>query len=203
MTEHENNLSGRKRKPNRARVRSQADHGGPWSAVVALAAIPAAGRHLELKPDETVRQAVADAVGVLALPRLEASFDLAPLAGDGLRVSGRVSASVEQNCVLTLEPMRSEIEEPVDLVLVQAGAMPPPRAALDIDVSEEAGTPDVLQGHEVDLGAIATEFLTLGIDPYPRKQGAEFQAPAAPDEPEAHPFAVLAALKTDSGPKSG
>lgn len=203
MTEHENNLSGRKRKPNRARVRSQADHGGPWSAVVGLAAIPAAGRHVELKPDDAVRQAVADAVGVLALPRLEASFDLAPLAGDGLRISGRVSACVEQNCVLTLEPMRSEIEEPVDLVLVQAGAMPPPRAALDIDVSEEAGTPDVLQGHEVDLGAIATEFLTLGIDPYPRKQGAQFQAPAAPDEPEAHPFAVLAALKTDSGPKSG
>ncbi len=29
----------------------------------------------------------------------------------------------------------------------------------------------------VDLGAIATEFFLLGIDPYPRKEGAEFEAP--------------------------
>jgi uncharacterized metal-binding protein YceD (DUF177 family) len=203
MSEHEDNLSGRKRRPNRARGRSQADSGGPWVASVALADIPAGGRHVDLKPDEAVRQAVAQAVGVVTLPRLEAAFDLAPLAGDGLRVSGTVSATVEQNCVLTLEPMLSEIEEPVDLILVQAGAMPPPRPALDLDVTEEAGTPDILYGHEVDLGAIATEFLMLGIDPYPRKEGAQFQAPAVPDEPEAHPFAVLAALKTEPGPKSG
>ena len=28
----------------------------------------------------------------------------------------------------------------------------------------------------IDLGALATEFLMLGIDPYPRKAGAEFAA---------------------------
>ena len=33
----------------------------------------------------------------------------------------------------------------------------------------------------VDLGAIATEFLILGIDPYPRKAGAEF-APVKADD---------------------
>ena len=46
----------------------------------------------------------------------------------------------------------------------------------------------------IDLGAIATEFLILGLDPYPRKVGAVFQPPqaATPDE---GPFAALAALK--------
>ena len=33
----------------------------------------------------------------------------------------------------------------------------------------------------VDLGAVATEFLLLGIDPYPRKPGAVFEAPPAGD----------------------
>ena len=46
----------------------------------------------------------------------------------------------------------------------------------------------------IDLGAVATEFLILGIDPYPRKPGAVFEAPAA-GEGGGHPFAALAALK--------
>ncbi len=46
----------------------------------------------------------------------------------------------------------------------------------------------------VDLGAIATEYFLLGIDPYPRKPGAEFQSPSA-GEAAANPFAALAALK--------
>jgi len=202
MTEDDANFVGRRHRATRGRVRAQSGGDGPWSVKVALAEIPASGRHVELKPDAAVRLALALSVGVVALPRLEAVFDLAALAGDGLRVTGKVSATVEQNCVLTLEPVVSEVEEPIELILVQAGAMPPPRAALDIDVSDEAGTPDVLQGHEVDLGAIATEFLVLGIDPYPRKDGAQFQAPAVAEEPATHPFAALAALKSDPGPKS-
>jgi hypothetical protein len=51
-----------------------------------------------------------------------------------------------------------------------------------------------LIGDRVDLGAIAVEFLILGIDPYPRKPGVAFEPPAAEDESE-HPFAALAALK--------
>jgi hypothetical protein len=46
----------------------------------------------------------------------------------------------------------------------------------------------------VDLGAVATEFLLLGIDPYPRKEGAEFE-PRITGDPAAHPFAALASLK--------
>ncbi len=191
-------------KPDRKkseRMRLAADAGQPWSFPVPLAEIPSTGRHIELTADAATCQAVAKAVGVVAVPRLQAVFDLAPLAGDGVKVSGSVSATVEQNCVVTLEPLRNEIEEPVDLILVEPGAMPPPRAALDIDVAEEKDAPDVLHDRAVDLGAIATEFLLLGIDPYPRKADAAFEAPREADDPAAHPFAILAALKKDSGDK--
>jgi hypothetical protein len=46
----------------------------------------------------------------------------------------------------------------------------------------------------VDLGAIASEFLILGIDPYPRKPGVVFE-PNLEREAGASPFAALAALK--------
>jgi hypothetical protein len=51
---------------------------------------------------------------------------------------------------------------------------------------------------KLDLGAIATEFLLLAIDPYPRKPGAEF-APVKADDASAKPFAALEALKKRPG----
>jgi hypothetical protein len=62
-------------------------------------------------------------------------------------------------------------------------------------VSEE---PEPLVGNAVDLGLLATEFLILGIDPYPRKPDVAFEAPAPAHDPAAHPFAGLAALQKKS-----
>src|SRR5262249_62155601 len=58
--------------------------------------------------------------------------------------------------------------------------------------------PAVLAGGVIALGAIAAEFLILGLDPYPRKPDAIFQASAVGEDP-AHPFAALAALKKRQG----
>jgi hypothetical protein len=54
--------------------------------------------------------------------------------------------------------------------------------------------PEPLVGGKVDLGAIATEFLILGLDPYPRKPGAVFDPPPE-DRASDSPFAALAKLK--------
>jgi len=51
-----------------------------------------------------------------------------------------------------------------------------------------------LIGGAVDLGALATEFLILGLDPYPRQPGAVFRPPADA-RPDEGPFAALAKLK--------
>jgi Large ribosomal RNA subunit accumulation protein YceD len=166
----------------------------PWSVPVAVADVPEIGSHLELVADSGVRVAVAELAGLAALPRLGASFDLAPYGRDGLRVIGRVSATVGQTCVVTLEPMENEIEELIDLVFVpQPGASPDVPSGTEIDIGADPG-PECLVGGVVDLGALATEFLLLGIDPYPRKPGAVFEAPAVGGG-SGGPFAGLAALK--------
>ncbi len=38
--------------------------------------------------------------------------------------------------------------------------------------------PEPLVGGTIDLGALAIEFLIVGLDPYPRKPGAVFEAAA-------------------------
>jgi uncharacterized metal-binding protein YceD (DUF177 family) len=184
------------RDPSRNRSdASRQTHSRPlWSAPLAIHEVPETGRHVARVADEGTRAAVAQAIGLRSLPRLEASFDVSRQGRDGLHVTGRVSATVGQTCVVTLEPIENEIEESIDLVF---------KPAIESELSSETATvevadpdaPEPLVGGVVDLGVVAVEFLTLAIDPYPRKPDAEFIAPASGDDAAAHPFAALAALK--------
>jgi uncharacterized metal-binding protein YceD (DUF177 family) len=164
-----------------------------WSFPVTIEDIPETGRHVELVADAATRAAVAQVAGLRDLPRLEASFDVTRRGADGLHVTGLVSATVGQDCVVTLEPLTNEVEEKVNLTFV-------PRAALREEGNSESeprepkwDDPEPLVGGKVDLASLATEFLILGLDPYPRKPGAVFDPPA-PAEPEDGPFAALAKL---------
>jgi hypothetical protein len=171
---------------------------------VALHEVSETGRHLELAADERSRAAVAKLAGLRAVPRLAAVFDLAPRGRNGLRVTGRVSATVEQACVVTLEPVENEIDEEIDLVFAPtaAAASLVDRGGAEVEISADDG-PEPLIGGVVDLGVLATEFLMLGIDPYPRKPDAVFEGPSVGDA-SVKPFAVLAALKKgQSGTQGG
>jgi len=130
--------------------------------------------------------------GVRELPRLSAAFHLSR-GGAGVRVTGQVSARVGQTCVVTLEPIENGLEEQVDLMFSLAST-----GASQTDTKDGDEPPEPLVDGKLDLGAIATEFLLLGIDPYPRKAGVEF-APVIADDGSAKPFAALEALKKRLG----
>ena len=168
----------------------------PWSVPVALSAIPEGGRRYQLAADEETRAKVAQVAALRSLPRLQANFDLARQGSAGLRVEGQVSATVGQDCVVTLEPVDNEVKETIDLVF--APSLPAAEAEEgDID----PGGPEPLVGDSIDLGALAVEFLILGIDPYPRKPDAKFEPPKVEADEALHPFAALAALKKGPGEK--
>jgi uncharacterized metal-binding protein YceD (DUF177 family) len=174
----------------------------PWTFAVAVTDVPETGRRVELVADQATRAAIANLAGVLAVPRLAAQFDLARHGRDGLHVVGRVAATVEQNCVVTLEPVRTDIDEPVNLVFIPAQGQPADRGVSEqIHALDEDEPPQTLDNGSVDLGALAMEFLLLGIDPYPRKAGAVFDVLPV-DDPQARPFAALAALKRNPGGNS-
>jgi uncharacterized metal-binding protein YceD (DUF177 family) len=167
-----------------------------WSVPVAFDDVPEHGLHFALSADAVTREAIASLAGVNALPRLEAVFDVTR-QGRGLRVSGEVSGTVAQTCVVTLDPLVNEVREDVDLAFAPPGASAESMVEAVID-PVEVDQPEILADGRVDLGRIATEFLVLGIDPYPRRPDAEFASPAI--EPETHsPFAALAGLKKKDG----
>ena len=159
-----------------------------WSVPVAVADIPDTGLHMKIEAPAAVRAAVAELAAVRNLPQLSAVFDLTR-QGAGAHVSGRVSALVGQTCVISLEPVENTLDEAIDVTYG------PPSAAPSADTDK---SPEPLVGGSIDLGALATEFLILGIDPYPRKEGIQFASPKVEEAGE-HPFAALATLKKGLG----
>jgi uncharacterized metal-binding protein YceD (DUF177 family) len=168
----------------------------PWSVPVGVDDIPETGLHIEAEAPAEVRAQLVTLANLRDLPRLSAVFNLSRRGG-GVHVAGQIKARIGQTCVVTLEPLENDLDEPINLLF----APPLDASVTDDGAGHKAGDeepPEPLIEGKVDLGAIATEFLLLGIDPYPRKAGAEFAAVKTADD-SAKPFAALEALKKRFG----
>ena len=119
----------------------------PWNVPVRVEEVPETGLGMHLCADNDMREKIARIADVLALPRLEADFMITH-RGRGLRVVGEVSATVEQTCVISLDPIENHITEPVDLIFEPAPDSDFPGLAR----GEPEGEPsELLQGGCVDL----------------------------------------------------
>ncbi len=170
----------------------------PWRVAIAVAQIPDTGLHRDLEADQATRNAVADVGGLRAVLSVSASFDVTPKNGGRYHVAGQVRARVGQTCVVTLEEIESEIDEPIDLIFAPREQVPHMAALVDEAEEGNEETPDPPEPIEngiIDLGRLATDALYLGIDPYPRKPDAVFESLVEAPDPEDHPFAALKALK--------
>ena len=173
-----------------------------WSFPVPVDDISEAGGHYELTADAPTRDAVAKLAGLRSVGRLEAVFDVAP-RGAGVVVTGMLKALVSQTCVVTLDPIENDIDEPIDLIFAPPEQIPALSDLVDEPGESDAEIPDPLEPIEhgmIDLGRLATDALFLGIDPYPRKPDAVFEPPMVAEDPEDHPFAALKALRVEPKP---
>jgi uncharacterized metal-binding protein YceD (DUF177 family) len=109
-------------------------------------------------------------------------------------MDGEISADVTYICGVTLEPYDSPLKE-----TIEARFSP---HATEKDGYNTHETDDVviepLEGATLDVGAIAIEFLTLGLSLYPRKLDADFGEKTF--GADISPFAALAKLKTPPSP---
>ena len=81
------------------------------------------------------------------------------------------SAEVEQVCVVTLEPFRSQVSDEVERYFLPG--------ASEADASADV---DPFSDGVIELGEVVVESLSLALDPYPRKPGATFEAGDATTE---------------------
>jgi Large ribosomal RNA subunit accumulation protein YceD len=185
------------------RTGGMTDKADPWSVPLAVAQIPDTGLHRDIEAGPATRQAMADVAGLREILSANASLDVTPKGGGRFQVTGRVWARVGQTCVVTLDPIENDIDEPIDLIFA-----PPEQIPALSDLVDEAGEsdaaipdpPEPIEHGMIDLGRLATDALFLGIDPYPRKPDAVFEPPMVAEDPEDHPFAALKALRVEAKP---
>jgi hypothetical protein len=84
-----------------------------WSH--AVADIPSGGLARERKASDEALLQFKDALGLLSLAEVSTRYRIDRLAGGAYRLSGRVSATGEQACVVTVEPVAASLDEPFDV----------------------------------------------------------------------------------------
>jgi uncharacterized metal-binding protein YceD (DUF177 family) len=162
---------------------------GPLSRPYDVKNLPAKGTEVHVAATAAECAELAKDFGLPAIHSLSAEFNLHSSA-KGVHVAGVVKARITQICVVTLESFDSDIEEEVEVDFAESSGMPPePPTEM-----HEYEPPDEIVNGEIDLGTLASEFLALGLDPYPRKPGVEFNY-RDPADAEDSPFAALNKLK--------
>jgi len=162
---------------------------GPLSRPVDVTNIPPRGQEVHVETTAEERAALAQDFGLPGIQALSGDFKLA-VSAKGVHVMGVVKASITQVCVVTLDPFDSDIEEEVEVDFAEPSGMP---AEPPTDINEYEPPDEIVNG-QIDLGALTAEFLALGLDPYPRKPGVDFDYRDPADEKDS-PFAALGRLK--------
>jgi hypothetical protein len=141
--------------------------------------------------DELAR--LARWAGVDAVRGFGAQVELRRLSRTQFAFEAELEADIVQSCVVTLDPVATHVAKHIARELhfsphprVESGELT--LSAGDEDVPEE------IASLNYDLAAPLLEELLLAVDPYPRKEGVAFEAPAQPTEPPESPFAVLKRL---------
>ncbi len=153
----------------------------------------------KVAPDASERQMAASELGLVAVKKLQFEGSLEPFGDADWILNARLGATVVQNCVVSLEPVTTRIDEAVQRTFV--AALPD---VLDGDEFEMPDDETVEQlPHEIDLSVVMIEALTLALPLYPRAEGVEapnmnFTEPGktALRNEDLKPFAGLAEFKT-------
>lgn len=165
-----------------------------WTHTLAEIGAKGLGRERTAGAEELTALAAALAIPEVTL--LTARYDIRPGAGGRYRLTGELSAEVVQECIVTLAPVPSKIEERFAAEFWPKAALPEPSRE-DVEI---LASPDIepIEGDAIDAGRIVFETLAAALDPYPRAPDAAFDWRDPADRGEtapASPFAALAALK--------
>ncbi len=149
-----------------------------------------------LVADAAARDEVARLLGISAVPRLSFKGAIRPVGRTDFELEGRLVATVVQPCIVTLDPVTTDIDEPVNRRYISEFVLP-------ADDEAEIPADDTAEplSEIIDPGAVMFEALALALPDYPRAPNAEVTQTvhAAPGvtplrDEDLRPFAGLASL---------
>lgn len=178
------------------------EHPPEFSRPLVAATVDSGGINLEIKAESHELAKLAERFRIVSVDSLKAKLRLFA-KGDLICLEGRLTADVQQSCVVTLDPVSQHID--VDFTRTYgeeeaiAKALADVEDGTDLDRLDEE-EPDPIVNGVIDVGEAAAEELALQLDPFPRKPGASLENSPYLDgnkgeEEKPHPFAGLAKLR--------
>ncbi len=153
---------------------------------------------------KTERLAVAKALGVPEVKDIRLTYHIAPLARGRFRGDFSLTAHLTQTCVVSLSPLSSTVQEDFTITFWPESQwreiseeMQDREEPGEIDIDPHAEIPEIIREDRLNIGKVAYEQLSLGIDPFPRKAGVNLsdiwsgpeELPTETERPS--PFAAL------------
>jgi uncharacterized metal-binding protein YceD (DUF177 family) len=158
------------------------------------------GTRGEIAVTDAEMRAIAGMLELVALDGLTLDYRLRKIDGDRLRLTGKLTGKVTQTCVVSLDPVETALDLPIEVEFWPAALVEEFERN-----AEESGShaliewPEAVADGKIDLGPVIYEALATALDPYPKKAGVSFEWSQAgresPETEKSGPFAALAALK--------
>lgn len=127
---------------------------------------------------------IARRINVISIKDVSASLVVARISG-AYNVTGNFTATVTQECVVTLDPIETNLSEPVEgwfadkEKTVSFAAAKREREGVksqgEVEILDESDDPEALIDGIIDLGELVTQHISLAVPPYPHKEGVEFE----------------------------
>lgn len=178
-----------------------------WSHYIDAEEVTAEKLRLSITPDKEARKNLVRRLGVLNFDTLKADLVLQrEQGGMVIHVSGHITATLQQSCVVSLDPVETKVNENFeawfadqDQAIALAKVKHDQQAKMngETPILEEQEDPEPIVDGKIDLGELVTQHLSLSINPYPHAEGVHYEY--GDDEPQKVPEAFknnpFAALK--------
>ncbi len=160
---------------------------------VAVSSIGARGLDYERRASREQCAALAAELGIVSCQDLCLTARIFPLEDGRFRLEGRLHAKLQQSCVVSLDPVDEQLDEPIDIEF-----WPSEQLLAPIDGEQEilAGEdPEPIEAGHLHIGRLVEELVSANLAPYPRSPDVELEVSSSPGPEEQRrdgPFAALA-----------
>ncbi|MBI1328167.1 MAG: hypothetical protein GC136_11085 [Alphaproteobacteria bacterium] len=167
--------------------------------------------YISIEANADICAALKERYEVNAVNNLKADIRIQrEIGGNNVFVTGTLVGSVTQPCVVSLEPVTTEIHDEFEAYFADKSQVLPFKAAkakleakagaMEQEVLDEREDPEEIIEGIIDLGELVAQYFSLAIPTYPRGAAAEEAAVIGHEklqEGRVSPFAALKDWKKD------
>lgn len=155
-----------------------------WSYFIEAENITDEKQKIEIAADENERSNLAVRLGIVSIEKAVANVVVSRAKGSMVvHVRGDLSADVTQECVVTSDPVQGHIEESFEAWFADTESAisfskarkekAMKKGQAELQIADESEDPEPITDGKIDLGDLASQYLSLSLNAYPHATGVE------------------------------